>query len=646
MTEPSAITYRAFLSYSHRDTAWGKSLHAALEGYRIDKDLVGRATAAGALPKTLRPIFRDREDFSAGHSLTAQTLAALEAAQFLIVICSPNAAQSQYVNEEIRRFRAMGRADRLIPVIVDGEPGDPARECFPPALRFKVGPDGEITGEREEPIAADARPQGDGKEVAKLKVVAGLLGVGLDEIVRRAERARRRRLRNWVGALASLTLIFAGLAVWAEFNRREAEAQRLLADQRREQAERNFAVAHEVADSLVFNITKELRDVQGMRPETVQRILARAGLAFQKLVESVGGDNPDVLRSQAGMYVEFGKTYAAQVDIELQLGAARKAVEIMQRLTATDPSNTRWQRDLFVSHIKVGDALAVQGKLTDALTSYRDATAIVERLAKAEPAETKWQSDLSMAHYSVGNVLDSQGKLVDALTSHRASLAIRESLAAAEPDNTDLLEEAFRSYEMVGDLQVRQSNPADALASFRSGLAIAERLAKASPYSARLQHNLALSQEFLAKVLLEQRNLPTALALFRASVAIKERLAAADPGNEELQHDLSVSYRNVGKVLVAQGDVAEARTTYRTGLAIAERAASGKPDNAEWQFDVVVILFQLVANGDDVPGRLTEIVARMRKLKEEGRLAPERARLLQMAEEELVRLKPAPAARR
>jgi hypothetical protein len=73
------IKYRAFLSYSHRDMAWAKWLHAALEGYRIDKDLVGRETPAGPVPQTLRPIFRDREDFSAGHSLTAQTLAALEA---------------------------------------------------------------------------------------------------------------------------------------------------------------------------------------------------------------------------------------------------------------------------------------------------------------------------------------------------------------------------------------------------------------------------------------------------------------------------------------------------------------------------------------------------------------------------------------
>ena len=96
-----------------------------------------------------------------------------------------------YVSEEIRRYKALGRGGHVLPIIVDGEPGDAERECFPPALRFKVGPDGALTDEREEPIAADARPQGDGKDLARLKLVAGLLGVGLDEIVRRSERARR-----------------------------------------------------------------------------------------------------------------------------------------------------------------------------------------------------------------------------------------------------------------------------------------------------------------------------------------------------------------------------------------------------------------------------------------------------------------------
>lgn len=209
------IKYRAFLSYSHKDTAWAKWLHRALESYRIDKDLVGRATAYGPVPKTLRPIFRDREDFSAGHSLNDQTLAALEASQFLIAICSPNAARSRYVNEEVRHFKGLGRGARVIPLIVDGEPGDPERQCFPAAVRFKVDADGALTNEREEPIAADARPQGDGKEIAKQKLVAGLLGLPLDQIMRRAERARKRRnLFRASAAAAAAVVLAAGSFAW------------------------------------------------------------------------------------------------------------------------------------------------------------------------------------------------------------------------------------------------------------------------------------------------------------------------------------------------------------------------------------------------------------------------------------------------
>jgi hypothetical protein len=88
------------------------------------------------------------------------------------VLCSPNAVRSKYVDEEIRRFKSMGHRDRIIPIIVDGDVNDPECECFPPALRCKVGADGELTNIAEEPIAADARTQADGKELAKLKVVA------------------------------------------------------------------------------------------------------------------------------------------------------------------------------------------------------------------------------------------------------------------------------------------------------------------------------------------------------------------------------------------------------------------------------------------------------------------------------------------
>ena len=86
-----------------------------------------------------------------------------------------------------------------------------------------------------------------------------------DEIVKRAERQRRRVLRNWIAGVSLVVLALASLTVWAELNRREAVAQRAIAD-------RNFAAAKQTVDSLIFNIAQGLEDVEGMRAESVRKI--------------------------------------------------------------------------------------------------------------------------------------------------------------------------------------------------------------------------------------------------------------------------------------------------------------------------------------------------------------------------------------
>jgi hypothetical protein len=120
VTDVASFKYRAFLSYSHKDMNWAKWLHARLENFSIEKDLIGRQTPLGPVPKTLRPIFRDREDFSGGHTLTEATIAVLDGSAALIVLCSTVSASRAAVNEEVRLFRSRHPDRPVIPVIVDG----------------------------------------------------------------------------------------------------------------------------------------------------------------------------------------------------------------------------------------------------------------------------------------------------------------------------------------------------------------------------------------------------------------------------------------------------------------------------------------------------------------------------------------------
>ena len=196
------MKYWAFLSYSHTDANWGDWLHKALETYRVPRRLIGKDSRDGKIPGRVFPIFRDREELPVSADLSANINEALNESRYLIVICSPRSAKSRWVGEEIKTFKKLGRGDRVLALIVDGEPnasdGKPGfkveDECFHEAMRYRMV-DGEPSEIRSEPIAADAREIGDGKTNAKLKLLAGLLGVNYDDLKQREQERRLKRAR-------------------------------------------------------------------------------------------------------------------------------------------------------------------------------------------------------------------------------------------------------------------------------------------------------------------------------------------------------------------------------------------------------------------------------------------------------------------
>ncbi|TAK16786.1 MAG: TIR domain-containing protein [Acidobacteria bacterium] len=223
MLRCAAMKYWAFISYSHVDAAVGAWLHKALESYRVPKKLVGGPGRDGPVPARLVPVFRDREELPVSADLNDNISTALAESRYLIVVCSPNAAVSRWVNEEVLTFKRLGRANRILTVIADGEPGTSA-ECFPPALRFLLDESGNLSSEPTEPIAADLRPGKDGKGNALLKIVAGLLGVNYDNLRERHARRRRRQ----IAAIAIATTLIVGTAatVFGTLWRRTMEARR------------------------------------------------------------------------------------------------------------------------------------------------------------------------------------------------------------------------------------------------------------------------------------------------------------------------------------------------------------------------------------------------------------------------------------
>lgn len=205
------LHYWAFISYSQMDRKWSDWLHKALENYRIPNQLVGRKTRDGLVPRRIFPVFRDRDELPTCPDLDARIRIALEQSRYLIVICSPFAASSRWVQEEIRVFKRHNVEDRVLCLIVDGEPNTTYSSektpdsCFPSSLLYRFNAEGEFSEQSAEPLAADVREGRDSKRDAKLKIVAGLLGVGLDELKQR-DVQRRFRVRLAGAAIACIVL--------------------------------------------------------------------------------------------------------------------------------------------------------------------------------------------------------------------------------------------------------------------------------------------------------------------------------------------------------------------------------------------------------------------------------------------------------
>jgi WD40 repeat protein len=215
----SRYSYWAFVSYSHRDEKMGAWLHRSLEKFRVPKPLVGRKHSDTVIPRRFFPIFRDRDELPTAASLGKQINQALRESRFLIVVCSPNAAKSQWVNEEIKYFKSLGREDRVMCFIVDGEPNAPTgqgqqdKECFPPAIRFQVDKNGKLLKTAANPIAADARRGRDGRRNAFLKLIAGIIGVGFNKLKRR-ESERRFRAMTVASALMFIMVLSFAILTW------------------------------------------------------------------------------------------------------------------------------------------------------------------------------------------------------------------------------------------------------------------------------------------------------------------------------------------------------------------------------------------------------------------------------------------------
>jgi len=608
----SAFKYRAFLSCSAADSSWGDWLQTALEGFRIDTALAGLETHAGPVPRILGPIFRSGRGSSSKTSLGDRKWAALHASQFLIVLCSRSAASDVEVDAEIRRFKAMGRTDRIVPLLVGSRRGDAEQEMIPPELQFRIEPNGGLKNPRGYPAWADARPGGEGKEAALQQVVAGLVGLKRPEIEQAAEAERRRQVVTSRSIAASLLVLCLACNYGFPSARHELS--------------RNEALLDGVASGLsaLTRTAGAAFNVVGLPP--------RFSLGFAEFCEALlrdifdlGAETAPLTFHRASMLIDVAQLEKRRSSTEGGDGRASEAEHLLNKIAATQRHDPRWQRRLAVAYHRLGDLQQDQGSLKEAARSYERSRRIIEHLA-AFPKHAARQRELAAINLKIGDVERARGLFDQAIVQYDQYLDIIAGLATEEPGKAAWQHALVRSHVRIGDVLRLQGSLDEALASYAAGYAIAQRLTASDVNGLEGQQALAAVYLKIADVLTLQDRFEEALSSYRSSNSIAQRLLAANPGDVGWLHGVGVTHNRIAWMAEARGDFGAALREYRTVLAVAGRLASADPDNPSVQGHLGFAhgrIGDILLSTGDVAGAFQAYEAKRDLMDRLARVAPE-----------------------
>ena len=212
--------YDAFISYKHQelDSLVAMRLHRMLEHYRIP----GKIQATSG-KKRIHRIFRDMDELTPTNDLTENIRQALQNAEYLLLICSKESCRSEWVQKEVEEFLKTHDKNRIILILLEGEPG----EVFPEQLRYveKTAKDEDgiehLVKVPVEPLAADIRGRSETEIIRNLKkellrIIAPIVSCSYDDLRQRHREYMLKRAGAIAGIIFCLLLAFALYALHQE----------------------------------------------------------------------------------------------------------------------------------------------------------------------------------------------------------------------------------------------------------------------------------------------------------------------------------------------------------------------------------------------------------------------------------------------
>jgi tetratricopeptide (TPR) repeat protein len=515
--------YSAFISYCRRDARDARWLQAALEEYRLPNRLIGQPTPLGPVPERFLPVFLDRSELTVASDLAEELAHALAASQFLIVLCTPRAAVSHWVNREVGMMQAAGRAEQILAALFDGD----ERDAFPPALR-----ESEHGGVF--PLAADFRKNGDGRRLALLKLVAVMAGVGLGELVHREEARRARRLMGVAAASMAGMAAFAGVSLYALQAKTEAEAERAK------------------SEALVGALVTDLR-------ETVKPL---GSLAVLGEVNEIAGryfrgqsldDMPDAaLAQRARLLTAMGEDEVARG----ALGPAGLYFEEASRTTAARlndaPDDPARIFDHAQSRYWVGFQAWNAGRPDETRKAWLEYRGLAQKLLATDPTKADWLLEAGYAESNLGSLALRQNlDVAEAQNRFQRALTFYREVHAQQPNDVGTTLDLSDGLAWLADSQRWDGNASAAFATRQEQRELLLEELRKTPDMAAFRRQLMSNTIALGRIHAAAGRYAAADTMFAEALTMGQDLFARDPDDAVVAGGLRMAdlFRLHGRLL-------------------------------------------------------------------------------------------------
>jgi tetratricopeptide (TPR) repeat protein len=580
--------YDAFISYSHaKDKPIANALQSVTQ--KLGKPWYRR--------RSLR-IFRDDTSLSATPGLWPAIEQALGQSRFLLLLASPEAASSPWVDKEVAYWRKHKSAGTVLIALTGGDLTWDARANdfawtgaapLPPALKGAF---------EDEPKWVDLRAYRDGANPRDARFAelaadfaAAIHGMPKEDLLSQELRQQRRAL-SLAWSAAGVLLVLAGLAGWQWS---VATEQKKIALEQRDRAERSLDVATNAANSMVLDLARAFRDRSGMPADLVRLVLDRARDLQRRLTDS--GETALKLKiSEAAVLTELMETLLSLGDTKKAAEFAQQAVFVMDWVAAKDPQNHSVLRNRALTYAKLSRALIQAGQRDKALDAARRSLALSQSLAALSSDSALYQIDIATAHAQIAHLLKLAGNREAAIAASRESVDVAEKLVAKHPDDREWRKALAARLGELGDLLFASGKPDDIKAALevdQRSFELFKQLAVSDSSNTRAQANLAIAHGRNGHVLSASGRREEALADFREAKSIYQTLVASDTGNTEWQHDLAGTLDSLGTALAAMDKQDEAIAEFRAALAINESFAGRDAGNPDWRRNIAMAYFKI-----------------------------------------------------